>query len=47
MVFFSQILNSILDVYLKLNDRGKDDKILRFEQNEDLKWNSITTLKNS
>ena len=31
MVFFSQILNSILDVYLKLNDRGKDDKILRFE----------------
>ena len=31
IVFFSQILNSRLDLHLKRNKRGEDDEILRFE----------------
>ena len=29
--FFSQILNSILHLYLKLKERGEDEEKLRFE----------------
>ena len=31
IVFFSQILNSRLDLYLKRNERREDDENLRFE----------------
>ena len=41
-VFFSQILNSGLDLYLKLKKREDGEEKLRFEQNEDLKQKSIT-----
>ena len=31
ILFFSQILNSKLDLYLKCNESGEDDENLRFE----------------
>ena len=31
IVFFNQILNSRLDLYLKRNEIGEDDENLRFE----------------
>ena len=41
--FFSQILNSRLDLYLKLKKRGEGEEQLCFQKNEDLKRKSITT----